>query len=205
MPSIINRTAITNKTVPSVPHVQNIIGSRHILPDGLDRASNSKNIGVDNLHASCLRWSCDANISHLVTTIITGAGTGSDRFQMGIYECTSTGGIGNLIARTVDGDPSTSGLKALSLNSGSIYLAPGWYWWAIVANVGITVTAYNAGGYNGALISSPMGVTDTIGNSYGYFTGPITPGWSIMPTTVTLTGAIAITVDFPPVVGARVA
>lgn len=205
--STVRCTAHAQAIAPVMPHVSSSAAARYVLPDGLEPSTNSKTLASNVPRGACLRWSCAATISHLVCEVNTLAGTGTDRIQLGIYNCLPDGGIGDLIARTGDIAPNTTGIKSAALSGGTIRLPPGWYWWIIASNVGPAVRAYNGGGTTNSTLATPMGhAGGTIGprNSQASFTA-LGGGWTALPTTLTLSALSSVVSDFSPTVGATVA
>lgn len=199
-------TAHAQSIAPVMPSVHTSAGARYIVPDGLQMATNTKAISANTPKGACLRWSSSALITHLVCEITTANGTGSDRIQLGIYACTPSGTIGDLIARTGDMATNSTGVKSSAINGGSIRLAPGWYWWVMASSAAPTVRAYNAGSLGCAVLGTPMGhLSGSLGTRNGDATfSALSGGWTALPTTLTFSSFVSIAADFPPTVGAIV-
>lgn len=198
-------TALAEDLMPALPGVQGSFGSRIVAPDGLSLSGNTKTLSANVAYLSCLRWSCARPITALSCNVTTLAGTGTDRIQLGIYACKSDGTLGDLIARTGDIAPNTTGYKTASLAGGNIVLPSGWYWWAIASNVAPAVRAYDGGANRTGVLATPMGhASSDVSLRYGFFAPSITGGWSALPSTITLSGPVSVSADFAPQVGAVV-
>jgi len=198
-------TALAEDAMPALPGVQGSFGSRIVVPDGLSMSGNTKTLSANVAYLSCLRWSCARSITALACNVTTLAGTGTDRIQLGIYACNADGTVGNLIARTGDIAPNTTGYKTASLVGGNIVLPAGWYWWAIGSNVAPAVRAYDGGSNRTGVLATPMGhAASDVSLRFGFFAPTLTGGWSALPSTITLASANSVTADFAPQVGAVV-
>lgn len=199
-------TALAEDMVPAIPNVQNAFGQRLVLPDGLDPSNNNKTIIANTMYLSCLRLNVGRAVGSLACKVTTAAGTGTDRIQLGIYACGADGLPGNLIARTGDIAPNSTGYKTAVLTSGNILLPAAWYWFAICSNVGPAMNAYNAGSPANSAHGTPMGHTASdLPVRYGFFTATVSGGWTALPSTVTLASASTVSSDFPPIVGVLLA
>ena len=159
-------TAMANDVTPAVPAVQSIAGQKQVLPDGLSPANGqNKTLTANIVFASCLLWNCARPITAMSCAINTLAGTGSDRIQLGIYACKEDGSPGNLIARTGDILPNTTGFKSASLSGGDIELPPGYYWFVMCSSVAPVIQAYQGGSPANGVAGTPMGMTSGVLNS----------------------------------------
>lgn len=193
-------SAMSNDLSPAIPAVQGIVGQKLVHPNGLVPSNQTKTLVANVVYASCLIWNCGRPISAMSMAVSTLAGTGSDRIQLGIYACKEDGSAGNLIMRTGDILPNTTGLKSSSINGGTQELPPGCYWFAMCSSVAPVVQAYDAGSYQKATESTPMGnASADLYNRYCYLsTAAIGSGWTALPSTITLTGGQTINNDFAP-------
>lgn len=190
--------------MPGLHAVQASAGSKIVLPEGIDSSSGAtKTLAANVPRASCLYWPAGREIASLCCTVITAAGTGTDRIQLGVYACTEAGGIGPLLCRTSDIAPNSTGFKSASLSGGNFRLLPGWYWFAIASNVGPVVHAYNAGAPGTATRSTPMGhASSSIHDRLIMFTlTSLTGGWTQLDSSTALVSGVSISTDFMPVVG----
>lgn len=195
-------TALAEDLVPSIPNVQASFGQKLVLPDGLQPSTNSKTLLANTMLLSCLRLNVARPIGSLGCKVNTLAGTGTDRIQLGIYACGADGLPGNLLLRTGDIAPNTTGYKTAVVTAGNTLLPSAWYWFAICSNVAPAMAAYNAGSAANTTLGTPMGQTASeITTRYGHFTASVTSGWTALPSTVTLATAVTIVADFPPMVG----
>lgn len=121
-----------------------------------------------------------------ITTIsckINSAATGAT-LRMGIYD-NAGGKPGNLILDAGSVAVSTTGVKEVTLAS-TLYLLPGWYWFAIFSSGAPTLDSAN-----GALLNGVIGFT-TAGNT-GQVTGlRATLTYSTFPSTANLTSLLYI-------------
>lgn len=194
---------------PGMRNLQGSFGARIVIPEGMQLSGGSNKTLTANVpFASCLRWPGGMRISQLVALIGTAAGTGSDRMQLGIYAQAADGGVGPLICRTGDILPNSSGLKTASLSSGSnLRLPPGWYWFVICCSAAAVVGSYAAGGANVFTECTPMGRPNSTDFQRGYVFFTCTSlgsGWTVLPSTVTLSTAVQIQTDYAPIVAAVV-
>lgn len=195
---------------PNPAAIISAAGQKMVFPTGMTLTTNTKTLTANTAYLSCLKWEYAAEINSLACQVTTLAGTGSDRIQLGIYGVSETGVPGNLICRTGDIAPNTTGLKTAALSSGTNkVLQPGWYWFCIGSNVGPVVTAYNGGGPGVAVTAnnSPMGrLSGTSWNiGYAWWTATLSGGWTALPSTVTLVSGVSVNADFAPTVGVLVA
>jgi len=200
-------TAMANDVSPALPTVQGSFGQKLVLPEGLWPSNQTATLTANVVFASCLRWSSARPLSSLACQISTAQGTGSDRLQLGVYACKENGLPGNLICRTGDILPNSTGLKTAVLSGGTIELPPAFYWFAICCSVNPTMFAYDAGSSAKAVLATPMGHTSgSIYERQSHFqTSAISSGWTVLPSTITLSGAYYISGYFAPTVGGIVA
>lgn len=192
--------ALADDLASTIPAVQSIAGQKTVPPTGLFPSNQTKTLTANVIYASCLEWKCARPISAMTMAVTTLAGTGSDRIQCGIYDCKSDGSPGQLIMRSGDMLPNTTGLKSSSISSGTQELPPGFYWFAMASSATPAVQAYDAGSYQKAVDSTPMGNSSAdLYNRYCFFTtAAIGSGWTALPSTITLTGGQTINNDFAP-------
>lgn len=190
---------------PGLSAVQTAFGANITFPDGLQLSSNGKTLGANTPIASCLFWPGGKPITGLAVSVSTAAGSGADRIQAGLYSVLPSGLPGDLICRSGDMLPNTTGNKVGSLVGGNRRLPAGWYWWVVASSINPVVLAYNGGNLAHGAIATPMGTAPAYGwnarNSM-FQAAALASGWTALPQTITLAYASSVTSDFAPTVGA---
>lgn len=218
-PSAISLAAGTKRVIlaleagtgsPALPMVQQSYGSPIVLPEGLALTTGSggtRTLVANTPVASCLRWPGALRISELVCQVWTAAGAGTDRIQVGIYAVKGDGLPGDLICRSGDILPNSTGQKTSALSGGSIRLPPGFYWFVIASNVAPVVNCYSAGAPAHGWVATPMG--SMTGTNWGFRNGGLLcsalgGGWTALPATLTPSSILSLSSDFIPMIGAKV-
>lgn len=131
---------------------------------------------ADKLYLFPVIFEGQADIDALICNILTANGIGSDVFRMGIYSTDpATGEAGPLLAETGDGDPSTTGMKTLSITRQ--VFNPGPYYLGFLCEVtpGLRGTSWTS------MLEPRLGGPSGNLGWYIHQTDNITPGWSTMP------------------------
>lgn len=128
----------------------------------------------------------------LVANVTTLAGAGTDKLRLGIYEISSAGGIGALIAETADADPSTTGVKSPLFSSVKLIPA-GFYWVGALSNVAPTIQA----GANASTCANQAGFV-SFTNGVLAVTVSVTSGWTALPAGPLTIASRVGNSDYPP-------
>lgn len=191
----------------AMPNVTSLAAQRMVLPQGLEAAASNRTMVANVPRASCLLWNCSAAITHLVCEVTTASGSGSDRIQTGVYACAPDGGIGALLFRSGDMDPSSTGVKSSAIVGGSVRLPPGWYWFAIASNVTPGVRAWAGGSPGVAPMPTPMG-HGSGGLQFRNGGAALTTlggGWTALDASTSLVSLATVNAEFAPTVATLVA
>lgn len=218
-PSAISLAAGTKRVIlaleagtdsPALPMVQQSYASSIVLPEGLSLTTGSggtRTLVANTPVGSCLRWPGALRISELVCQVWTAAGAGTDRIQLGIYATKGDGLPGDLICRSGDILPNSTGQKTSAINGGSIRLPPGFYWFMICSNVAPVVNGYQGGSPAHGTLPTPMGNmtgTNWAFRNTGLVCSALGGGWTALPATLTPSSMLGLTSDLMPLIGAKV-
>ncbi|XHS78483.1 hypothetical protein ACFJGW_00500 [Burkholderiaceae bacterium UC74_6] len=184
----------------TIPAVQSAFGIKRIAPAGLTPISgNSVFIAANTPTWAILEWKGGRPITGLSCWIRTAGGTGSDRLQLGVYALKANGQLGNLLGRTTDIAPNTTGEKNGTLSAGAIR-PRGYLGFLLCSSVSIYVD-----GYNNSPTCEPgaMGMeTGSMVDRIGFLSGAaVTAGWAALPSAgPAITGYTKLSSNFPPMV-----
>ena len=191
-------TPLAQAIAPTIPAINAISSSRILVPFPYAATANTHSLTANTPHCIIAMIDVGHEIFGLgieVTTLASG-----NRIQVGIYPVKADGSIGPLFGRTGDLSPSSTGIKTAQWSGGAnLFVPPGWYLFAICSDVNPTLRANGAGSISALPRVTPLGCTGS--TPYGFCSASaLTSGWTALSSSIgTLSGATAITADFPVV------
>lgn len=136
-------------------------------------------------------------VSALGVNVSTLGGTGTNKMRIGVYSVNTDGSPGALVAETGDMATNTTGLKSASLVGGKKNIPPGWYYFVLLSDVGVTLSA---GSTSVTAQVSPLGMVNASTPAIMGNCASVGSGWTSMPASITISSVWGLGSEVAPTI-----